>query len=117
MRRINGEDVVADRFVYDGCHKIYLLESKEAEKDARSKGYKTFPISGLLKAYVYSCPLRFIHKWDEQVTCVVPQWADSIVFEGFRLDHDAEMLEYEISRSGGKITLSSSSSVGGVCGI
>lgn len=53
-----------NRFAYDGCHKIYLLESDEQEKDAIGCGYKILPVEDLKKPYGNSCSLRFIAWWD-----------------------------------------------------
>lgn len=54
-------------FVYDGCHKIYLIENAEQKKELKEKGYiKTdiWPIKLLAKVYDESCPLRFVSFWD-----------------------------------------------------
>lgn len=52
------------KFAYDGCHKIYLLESEDQEKEARDCGYRILPVEDLKKTYENSCSLRFIAYWD-----------------------------------------------------
>lgn len=52
------------KFAYDGCHKIYLIESEEQEKEAKSYRYNILPIEELLNTYEDSCSLRFINFWD-----------------------------------------------------
>ncbi len=51
-------------FGYDGCHKIYILETEEDIKEAKETGYdKVYDMSELLEIYNNSCPLRFINNW------------------------------------------------------
>lgn len=61
--KINNVDVIGDKFAYDGCHKIYLIEDQEDEQKSRECGYKILDISQLMKTYEYSCELRFIRNW------------------------------------------------------
>lgn len=53
-------------FAYDGCHKIYILESEEEEEYAKKIGYDIYPICKLQEIYENSCHLRFISSWDLQ---------------------------------------------------
>lgn len=80
--KINGEYVTdAIGFVYDGCHKIYLVLNDGDVKRARLYGYnEVFPMSKLYKTFRDSCPLRFIQTFGD---ChdVVPQCAGEAVFE------------------------------------
>lgn len=58
--KINNVEVIGDKFAYDGCHKIYLIEDQEDEQKSHECGYKILDISQLMKTYEYSCELRFI---------------------------------------------------------
>ena len=53
----------ADKFAYDGCHKIYILEDKNDIKEAKEMGYDIYDIAELEKTYNNSCPLKFISNW------------------------------------------------------
>jgi hypothetical protein len=61
--KINGLQVTAKKFAFDGCHKIYLIENGDEEAEALSYGYRILPIGELPQAYEDSCPLRFISNW------------------------------------------------------
>jgi hypothetical protein len=60
---INGKKTAATRFAYDGCHKIYLLESEEDAAEAKGAGYGILPISKLKEVFDNSCGLQFISNW------------------------------------------------------
>lgn len=80
MKTINNQTITADRFAYDGCHKIYLINSVQDERQARCFGYEIMPINYLPCIWDNSCPLRFIRTWrlDEIV-----QQGESATFNGF----------------------------------
>ena len=61
--KINNITTKAKKFAFDGCHKIYLLESRKDEAEARDTGYSILPINELETAYEGSCDLRFINNW------------------------------------------------------
>lgn len=61
--RINDREVVGDKFAYDGCHKIYLLEDQTDVDEARRTGYTICQISELEELWEGSCSLRFISNW------------------------------------------------------
>ena len=61
--KINGKTVTGDRFAFEGCHKIYIIENPEQEADARGCGYEIFPIDEIKQAYKDSCSLKFISSW------------------------------------------------------
>lgn len=61
--KINNLEVIGNKFAYDGCHKIYIIEDGQDEQKARECGYKILEISQLVNTYKYSCELRFIHNW------------------------------------------------------
>ena len=78
--RINGQQVTAKRFAFDGCHKIYLLENDAEEANARELGYNIHPINELRQAYEGSCSLRFISNWpliDDNFVSYVGQFEDA----------------------------------------
>jgi hypothetical protein len=74
--KINKITVIANKFAFDGCHKIYLIESPVDEADAKAHGYEIFPISQLQDAYDGSCGLRFISNW-QLTTNFVHQFEDA----------------------------------------
>ena len=64
--KINGKQVIGNKFAYDGCHKIYILEDKEDLEDIKNKGYNendVYNIEDIEKIYNNSCSLRFIYNW------------------------------------------------------
>lgn len=74
--KINGKTTTAKKFAFEGCHKIYLLESRKDEIEARAIGYKILPISELQDTYEGSCGLRFISNWTLD-TSFVDQFEDA----------------------------------------
>lgn len=105
MRKINGIEINAVVFAYDGCHKIYLLNDNESIIEAEDAGYDVYDIGNIISAFVYACPLRFINKWEGECETIVTQWEDEVVFEGFEVKEDLESADYEIVVSGDKCTL------------
>jgi len=63
MKTINGKQTKAKKFAFDGCHKIYLIESAKDAREALEVGYDIYPIAELQSAYEDSCGLRFISNW------------------------------------------------------
>ena len=61
--RINGQNVIGNKFAYDGCHKIYICEDNKDIEEAKEIGYDLYDISLLGEYYVNSCELRFINNW------------------------------------------------------
>jgi hypothetical protein len=82
MRKVNGIEITATEFGYDGCHKIYLIESAEDRKKLVGYGYDIHPIADLEKAFRGSCGLEFISNASltEQI---VEQFEEGVLFEGF----------------------------------
>lgn len=71
----NGEttkeiEITAEKFAYDGCHKIFTLDNERDIKEALSYNYEIHPIADLEKTFVKSCPLRFISRWDLKETYI-----------------------------------------------
>lgn len=66
--KINGLKVVGDYFAYDGCHKIYVLESEKEKKEAQEVGHVIIPITAIKKVYRASCFLKFIKNWSFTTT-------------------------------------------------
>lgn len=65
---INGIKTEARKFAFDGCHKIYLLESDNDKNEALANGYNIYHIHRLEYIYQHSCPIKFINSWDLQTT-------------------------------------------------
>lgn len=61
--KINGQTVVGKSFAYDGCHKIYVIETLEEMEEALETGYSILSIDQLEQTYENSCSLRFISNW------------------------------------------------------
>lgn len=65
--RINGNPVEAEGFMWDGCHKIYLIDSPEALQQMLESGWSEddiLPLGHLAEAWGSSCGLRFITSGD-----------------------------------------------------
>jgi len=61
--KINDTPTDAQEFAYDGCHKIYLLESEDDRNESIALGYKILPVSALKDTFENSCELRFVSNW------------------------------------------------------
>lgn len=61
--KINNVNVKGDKFAYDKCHKIYIIEDNDDLQEAKETGYNIYPITDLENAYKNSCELRFISNW------------------------------------------------------
>ena len=68
--KINGELITAKKFAFDGCHKIYLVEDEDQEREAREMGYSIRPIKEIEETYGDACSLRFIANWELDRTYV-----------------------------------------------
>ena len=64
VMKVNGYEITQEMFAYDGCHKIYLLDSQSEQREAMEKGYEIHHISELETIFEQSCALRFISTWD-----------------------------------------------------
>lgn len=69
---INNQTSPATEFAWGGCHKIYLLDNGDTDKNGENgymlskngePGYKVLPVSELQRVWDQSCPLRFINNW------------------------------------------------------
>ena len=69
---INGVLTQAKEFGFDGCHKIYLINSDDEKQELIGYGYNILPINKLRKTYKNACPLKFISNADLKTT-IVPQ--------------------------------------------
>jgi hypothetical protein len=68
--KINNIEITSKYFAYDGCHKIYLIESPLDKTDAKNSGYQVLPIEDLKETYKNSCSLKFISNWQLDKTIV-----------------------------------------------
>ena len=75
---INEQHTDAKEFAYDGCHKIYLLESEDDRYEAEDSGYEIHDIGSLRSMYNASCGLQFISNWkmDKSFVKQFEQWED-----------------------------------------
>lgn len=63
---INKYKIRDKYFVYDGCHKIYIIEDEDDIKSVKQlwgENEKFYDIKELPTVWENSCSLRFIHNW------------------------------------------------------
>lgn len=80
---INGKFYRYRYFLYDGCHKIFLIHRRDF-KEAFKAGYSKDDIrlvEELPDIYIKSCPLRFIARWDNLEDDIAEQGAKSVSFK------------------------------------
>ena len=71
----------AKEFFFDGCHKIYLIETPQDKKVFLSRDWEEsdiYPIDQLIEIYRNSCPLKFIDTC--KLKTIVPQFATQVTF-------------------------------------
>lgn len=61
--KINNKEVIGDKFAYDGCHKIYIIEDEKDREDAEEYDYQIFDLKDIQNVYENSCELKFISNW------------------------------------------------------
>ena len=79
--KIGRYKINAKEFFFDGCHKIYLIETPHDKKDFLSNGWEEcdiYPIDQLIEIYRNSCPLKFINTC--KLETIVPQFATQVTF-------------------------------------
>lgn len=79
---INGKRVEATEFAYDGCHKVYLIDTPAVRETLVGYGYEEgdfHPVSALPELWETTCPLRFISWGDLRDDDLVPQCEDGTV--------------------------------------
>lgn len=71
----------AKEFFYDGCHKIYLIETPQDKKDFFNNGWdkdEIYPIDTIIDCYENACPLKFINTCSFKT--IVPQFVSQVTF-------------------------------------
>lgn len=82
---INGIEVIGNKFVYDGCHKIYIIEDENDLRECQELwgnlilGESLFPIEEIENKYYESCDLRFIRNWKLDIQ-YVGQFEENVDF-------------------------------------
>lgn len=88
----NVVDYSGRTFVYDGCHKIYVICDEDDRAKAREYGYivdnsneeseTEHPITEIEEFYIKSCPLRFIQYFnvEREDYNILPQSTDCPMF-------------------------------------
>lgn len=89
--KINGKKIKGNKFAYDGCHKIYIIEDDEDLKKALKIGYDIYDIKEIEEKYNNSCYLKFINTW--KLETVVPQFYEEIT--NFDEEPKKVVFEYE----------------------
>lgn len=78
--KINDVDVLGNRFAFDGCHKIYIIEDNNDYNEAVSCGYNIHDINELEHIYRdETCDLVFISNW-KLTKRYVEQFEKNVVF-------------------------------------
>ena len=83
--KISGKEVKQKYFLFDGCHKFYLINERKITKDMQEKNWSkadVFPINDLPSEFYNSCSLRFIQDW-ESFKNIVPQCRKRVTFSGY----------------------------------
>lgn len=70
-------------FAYDGCHKIYIMETIEDIMLFTAYGYDIYPIEKLKETWKNSCSLRFIHNGNLKKN-YIPQFASYVKILGHK---------------------------------
>ena len=83
---VNKKEVIGIGFIWDGCHKIYIIQTPEELNEAKRYGYTDrdfYTINKLKTIYDKSCPLRFIETFDLKNNRVIyaEQFTDAIIEE------------------------------------
>lgn len=71
----------AKEFFFDGCHKIYLIETPQDKKDFFDRDWEEsdiYPIDQIVEIYRNSCPLKFINTCSFKT--IVPQAVSQVTF-------------------------------------
>lgn len=79
--KIGKHKIKAKEFFYDGCHKIYLIETPQDKKVFFSRDWEEsdiYPIDQLIEIYRTACPLKFIDTC--KLKTIVPQFATQVTF-------------------------------------
>ena len=84
MVKINDKTISPDfiGFVFDGCHKIYLVKESDLEsvEEIWGEDEPVYLMSFLPVCYKNSCSLKFISSWDLKEH-FVRQFEDKVVFD------------------------------------
>ena len=78
--KINGKAIIGDQFAYEGCHKIYIINTPEEEAQALEYGYNIYPIKEIEQVYKDSCSFKFISNWPLNVSYA--DQCEEATFEG-----------------------------------
>ena len=79
--KIGRYNTKAKEFFFDGCHKIYLIETPQDKKVFLSRDWEEsdiYPIDQLIEIYRSSCSLKFIDTC--KLKTIVPQFATQVTF-------------------------------------
>lgn len=71
---VDAREVQAESVAYDGCHKIYLIQTQADLDLLTDLGYAIHPLDRLQDIWDISCPLRFVSLADLSED-IVPQCA------------------------------------------
>ena len=75
---INNKTITAKEFGFDGCHKIYLINTEKDKSELLELEYNIYPIEKLEETYKNSCPMKFISNADLIGDDVVKQCEEAI---------------------------------------
>ena len=79
---INGKEIKGIGFVYDGCHKIFVVENDDLQDIYEKWGENEtiYPLEEIEQKYNESCSLRFVYSWkvdDEHFVKYVSQFENA----------------------------------------
>lgn len=78
--KINDVEVLGNKFAFDGCHKIYIIEDDNDYNEAVSYGHNIHNINELEHIYRHeTCDLVFISNW-KLTKRYVEQFEENVVF-------------------------------------
>lgn len=79
--KIGRYKINAKEFFFDGCHKIYLIETPQDKKEFFNRDWEEsdiYPIDQLVEIYRNACPLKFIDTCS--LKTIVPQAVSQVTF-------------------------------------
>ena len=82
--KVNGADIEADEFGFDGCHKFFICNSPEEGEQLSRWNYEIHPMEDLPRLWEGSCPARFISSANLEHQYV--RQNEPAYFEGFDIN-------------------------------
>lgn len=91
-QRLDAIQASPGKFAFDGCHKIYLLNSEGALAEAEEYGYEIYERDQIKWAWDESCSLRFVSDFDvygEHPLAIAQfEYENELVAQGYEWDEE-----------------------------